>query len=70
LFIYLFAELMAEILGMIPVGKTDFYNWINHHFFQVVAPGAVGSLLFAICFMLMCWLLAWVLDKRKIYIRV
>jgi predicted acyltransferase len=71
LFIYLFAELMAEIFDMIPVGDNHhFYGWINQHFFQVIATGSVGSLLFAICFMLMCWLLAWILDKRKIYIRV
>ena len=38
--------------------------------FQDIAPGKVGSLLFAISFMLVCWLVGYVLDKKKIYIRV
>jgi predicted acyltransferase len=36
----------------------------------VIAPGAIGSLLFAICYMLFCWIFGKILDKNKIYIRV
>jgi predicted acyltransferase len=68
--IYIFSEIFVEILYMINVHGTSFYGWINTVFFQVIAPGAIGSLLFAICYMLTCWLLGKVLDKNKIYIRV
>jgi predicted acyltransferase len=55
---------------MIPVGRQSFFGWINTAFYQVIAPGAVGSFLFAISYMLLCWCMGWWLNKRKIYIKV
>jgi predicted acyltransferase len=68
--VYLFSELFVVILFMISIGKTSFYGWINEVLFQVIAPGAIGSLLFAICYMLICWCFGKILDKNKIYLRV
>jgi len=68
--IYLFSELFVVVLGWIYIGNSDFSSWINHNFFQAIAAGAIGSLLFAICYMLVCWLFGKILDKNKIYIRV
>ncbi len=68
--IYLFSELFVVVLGWIYIGNTDSSGWINRNFFQAIAPGAIGSLLFAICYMLVCWLFGKILDKNKIYIRV
>jgi predicted acyltransferase len=68
--IYIFSELFIGILGWFSIGKTDFPGWTNKAFFQVIAPGAIGSLLFAICYMLICWTFGKILDKNKIYIRV
>lgn len=68
--VYLFSELFVVILYMIHIGPKSFYEWINSVFFQVIAPGAIGSLLFAICYMLVCWTFGKILDKNKIYIRV
>ena len=70
LFIYLLSELLATIFYMLPVGQQSFYRWINDVFFQQVLPGPLGSLFFAITFMLLCWSVGWWLNKRKIYIRV
>lgn len=71
LFIYVLSEILKVPFYIIPITPgLDFYGWINQVFFQVIAPGAIGSLLFAICYMLLCWLVGWVLDKKKIYIRV
>ncbi len=71
LFIYLLSELLLTIIVMIRVQpQTSLYNWINNVFFQVIAPGALGSFLFAIVYMLICWVMGWWLNKRKIYIRV
>jgi predicted acyltransferase len=30
----------------------------------------VGSLLFALTYMLFCWSVGWILNKRKIYVKV
>jgi len=71
LFIYLVSELLIVVLFMIPMGaESDFPDWINKHGYQVIAPGPLGSLLFALSYMMVCWLVGYLLDKRKIYIRI
>lgn len=70
LFVYLVSELLIVILSMIPIGDTDFIGWVNTHFYQSIAAGAFGSLLFALSYMMVCWLVGYFLDKRKIYVRI
>ena len=71
LFIYLLSELLLIVLYRIQVSSdTSLHSWINTVFFQVIAPGAIGSLLFAVIYMLLCWAVGWWLDRKKIYIRV
>jgi predicted acyltransferase len=71
LFIYILSEVLVIILYMIPTaaGKSLFGS-INSTVFQTIAPGALGSFLFAISFMLVCWVVGWWLNKRRIYIKV
>jgi predicted acyltransferase len=68
--IYILSEILIIAFWMIPVGTGSFFDWINHSIYQTIAPGAVGSLLFAISYMLLCWLVGKILEKRNIYIRV
>lgn len=69
--IYLLSELLLTVLQTVWVGpKLSFYDWINQVFYQRLFPGAFGTLVFAICYMMLCWLVAYVLDKRKIYIKI
>lgn len=69
--IYLLSELLLTVLQTVWVGpKLSFYDWINQVFYQRFFPGAFGTLVFAICYMMLCWLVAYVLDKRKIYIKI
>lgn len=70
LFLYLLSELLLVILWMIPVGTGNPISWINDHLFQAYWPGKLGSLLFAVGYMLVCWLVGKILDWRKIYVRV
>jgi predicted acyltransferase len=70
LVIYIVSEITVTILFMIPVGRQSLFNWINRVFFQVIAPGAIGSLLFALVYMLFCWSVGWWLNKKKVYIKV
>ena len=71
LFIYLLSELLVVAFYMIRTApRENLYGKINKVFFQAIAPGAIGSLLFAVCYMLLCWSIGWWLNKRKIYIRV
>lgn len=68
--IYILSEVLIIAFYMIRVGDKDFMGWINHTVYQPIAPGPVGSLLFAISYMLLCWCVGKLLDKNKIYIRV
>ncbi|MBS1621255.1 MAG: DUF1624 domain-containing protein [Bacteroidetes bacterium] len=71
LFIYILSELLVVALFMIRVSPHEnVYGYVNRIFFQAIAPGSFGSLLFAIFFMLFCWSIGWWLNKKKIYVRV
>lgn len=69
--IYLLSELLITVFFLIWVQPhVSFYKWINEVFFQQVFPGSFGTLVFAICYMLLCWLVAYILDNRKVYIKI
>ena len=71
LFIYLLSELLAMVLYQVNVSrKQSVFSWLNNVFYQRIAHGPVGSLFFALSFMMLCWSVGWWLDKRKVYIRV
>ncbi len=70
LFIYLLSEVGVIILYMIhPQPNVDLVSWLYRNIYQH-AGLYFGSLLFAISWMLFCWLIGLYLDKKKIYIRV
>lgn len=69
LIIYLFSEVLLTILNLVQIGNQSSFEWIFQHGFSYFAP-YWASLAFAISFMLVCWLLGYVLNKYKIYIRV
>jgi predicted acyltransferase len=69
--IYLLSELLVVVLFTIQVGNGEsVFEWINRAGFQTWIPGAFGSLLFAVTYMLVCWSVGKWLDWKKIYIRV
>ncbi|RFZ81069.1 DUF5009 domain-containing protein [Mucilaginibacter terrenus] len=68
--IYILSEILIIAFWMIPLGGKSFFDTVNHSFYQAIAPGPVGSLLFAVSYMLVCWLVGKLLEKRNIYIRV
>jgi predicted acyltransferase len=70
LFIYVLSNLFLFFLILKVTSDKIFVDWINEIFFQKVAPGSFGSLLFAISFTMICWCVAWIMDKKKIYIRL
>jgi predicted acyltransferase len=71
LFIYLLSELGATLLWFFRIGdnREPLYMWLYENIFKN-AGLYFGSFLFAISFMLFCWLIGYILDKRKIYVRV
>jgi predicted acyltransferase len=61
--------------GVTADGKPNFltpFAWFYEHACKPILPAEprVGSLIYALCFITMMWSFAWLLDKKKIYIRV
>jgi predicted acyltransferase len=69
LFIYLLSEIAAILLWFFKIEKLSLYQWIYQAVF-IHAGAYLGSLLFAVSFMLFCWLIGYMLDRKKIYVRV
>ncbi len=67
---YLLSELAVIVLLAIPVGKANAFGWTYQHVFEGVGGMQFGSLLFALTFMLGCWLFAYALDRKGIYFKV
>ncbi len=70
LFIYLLSELAAILLFTFSVQDITVYRWAFLNLFKPWAGGYVGSLLFAVSFMLLCWLVGYWMDRRKIYVKI
>nr|AQQ74739.1 hypothetical protein [uncultured bacterium] len=71
LFIYLLSEVAAILLWFFGVGENyqPVHRWLFENIFSK-AGSYFGSFLFAISFMLFCWLVGYILDRKKIYVRV
>jgi predicted acyltransferase len=70
LFVYIVSEVLIVIFFIIPMGgDRNFAEWSANGILNIV-PGAWGSLLFSLIYMMICWSVGKVLDKKKIYIRV
>ncbi|MEP6464753.1 MAG: DUF5009 domain-containing protein [Parafilimonas sp.] len=69
LFIYLVSELSISIFYMININGTPLPEWSYQNIFSL-SGAYTGAFLFAICYMLYCWLVGYFLDRNKIYIRV
>ena len=71
LVIYLFSEILLISLNLLkgPGNAGSLFDWVYQAGFTNFNP-YWGSLFFSISFMLVCWLLGYILDKFKIYIRI
>ena len=68
--IYLFSELFVVVVGLIPVGGTDAWTWFCEDLMQKALPGANGALGAAVAYLFVCWLLAYLMEKRRIFVRI
>ncbi|MCU0368874.1 MAG: heparan-alpha-glucosaminide N-acetyltransferase domain-containing protein [Cyclobacteriaceae bacterium] len=70
LFIYLFSEIFVITLFNINIDGQSAYGWIAEHIFANTLGAYLGSLGFALFVMLSCWTVGYVMDKKKIYVKV
>ena len=69
LFIYLLSEVGLILINTFQMGDESFHAWLYATLFQP-AGDHLGSLLFALSWMLICWAVGYAMDKKKIYIKV
>lgn len=82
LFIFAMSALIPKTLWLIRIsngvnaeGKPRYLNplsWFYEYICKPIFPSdaRIGSLIYALCFIGMMWFLAWILHKKKIYIKV
>lgn len=70
LFIYVVAGVAANLLGLIYINSVPLQTWLYQNLYLSWLTDINASLGFAIGFILVMWLLGYVLDKNKIYIKV
>lgn len=69
LFIYLLSEVGVILLYTFHGKDQTAYEWLYTKIFQPIGAYS-GSLLFALTWMLICWVVGYVMDKKGIYIKV
>lgn len=83
LFIFILSGFLPRVLGLIRIstGETDVtgkpiylspLGWFYENICKPVFPFNLknSSLLYALCFIAFLWLIAWWMDKKKIYVKV
>ncbi|HTV04179.1 MAG TPA: heparan-alpha-glucosaminide N-acetyltransferase domain-containing protein [Acidobacteriaceae bacterium] len=68
---YMISELLASGLDAIRLGPgQSLFGWIYEDVFQRIHPFGIGALLYALAFVMVCWLAVWPLYIKKIFIKV
>jgi predicted acyltransferase len=71
LFIYVLSSFIPKTFNLIrDEDGRSLTAVISKDFFQKITPGAWGALLYSIALMMVCWLVGYIMDKRKVYVRV
>jgi len=69
LVLYLLAEILQIISWHVQVGGRSLFDWAFQEVYRPFAGPANGALLFAMTPMMICWVVGWVMDRRKVYVR-
>jgi predicted acyltransferase len=70
LVIYLLSESAEKLLHMFRVGPQSLLDWVYAVGFASWAGDKAGSLLYAVAYMLCCWVVACAMDRRGVYVKV
>ncbi len=82
LFIFVLSGVLPRLMGLIRIpgpinasGKPTYFSpfsWFYEHICKPILPQEprLGSLIYALCFIAMMWFFAWLMDRKKIYVKV
>ena len=73
--VFVLSGLIAKSIGMIKVERSDskiisLQSFLFQNYFLPLASPINASLIFAICFMLLMFFIAWMMWKKKIFLKV
>jgi len=68
LFIYVLSEI-GTVVFTIKIGDETLDTWLYQHVFRLTGD-YIGSLLFAMGWMFVCWSVGYWMDRKKIYVKV
>lgn len=69
LFIYALSGVLGTLLYMIPAGGSSLKGFLYQYLSSILGYN-LGSLAEALLLVLICWTIAWLLYRKKIYIRI
>ena len=74
LFAYILSGFLVKTLGMIKWTEngesTNVLGWAYQNIFEKIESGKLGSFLYALSFMGVCWLVCWVMYRKNIFVKV
>jgi len=70
LILYVLSGVFVRLMSVVYIGETNSKQWLFESFFLGIFPPKWDSLLFALGFMLVIWLIGVAMDRRRIYIKV
>ena len=70
LFIYAMSGIVVMLMSVIWINGGPMKSWLYSNFFLSWLNPYNASLLFAVCYMLLMWLIGYWMDKKRIYIKV
>ncbi|HET6979399.1 MAG TPA: DUF5009 domain-containing protein [Pyrinomonadaceae bacterium] len=68
--LYVVADVLAVLLGVVKVGGDSLGGWLYTHVFSSWASPINASLAMGISFVLVCFVLMWILYNRKIFLKI
>lgn len=70
LFIYMLSTLGVVALVRVRVGGMSLYQWLYQEAILPWTEPVLASFLFALGYMLSCWVVAWAMDLRGVYVKL
>jgi predicted acyltransferase len=70
LVVYLLSEAAEKLLHMVRIGPQSLLDWVYAAGFASWAGDKAGSLLYSVAYMLCCWAVAYVMDRKGIYVKL
>lgn len=67
---YALSGLIVKTMLLISIGEQKLYAWLYTSVYQPVFGNYFGSLMFALSLVMSIWVIAWLMDRKGIIVKV